>query len=114
MDTKTLEVGPIRIQSGSRYKEATVIDITEEYIEVIPVSFDQDEMPWKIRFQKDGKQFSVYDLVQRTGSGDIDWKSLGNLGVYDWRAGGWDRLDPRPAASPGGFPWEIEVARTEK
>jgi hypothetical protein len=108
MDTKKLVVGQeVRMQSGSLLREVTVTDITEEYIEVKPVSLDQDEMPWMIRFQKDGKQFSVKELVKRTGSGHIDWKDLGNLGVYDWRCGGWDRLDPRPMAGEAGFPWEL-------
>jgi hypothetical protein len=107
MDTKTLVVGQkVRMQSGSLLKEATVTDITEEYIEVKPVSFGQGENPWMIRFQKDGKQFSVEDLVKRTGS-YIDWKYLGNLGVYDWTCRGWERHDPRPGGE-GGYLWELE------
>jgi len=93
------------MQSGSQFKEVTVTDITEEYIEVKPVSFGQGENPWMIRFQKDGKQFSVYELVRRKGS-YIDWKDLGNLGVYDWTPRGWERHDPRPEGGPAG-PWEL-------
>ena len=104
---KTLTVGQrVRMQSGGLSKEATVMEITEEYVAVKPISFEQDENPWMIHFQKDGKQFSVQDLVARTGSGRIDWKYLGNLGVYDWTPRGWERHDPRPEGGPGG-PWEL-------
>src|SRR6266576_6151740 len=108
MDTKKLAVGQkIWMQSGPQLKEATVTGITEEYIEVKPVSLGEEEIPWMIRFQKDGKQFSIEALVKRTGSGHIDWKYLGNLGFYDWRCDGWERVDPRPGAGKAGFPWEL-------
>ena len=102
MNTKTLVVGKkVWMQSGSLLKEATVTDITEEYIEVKPISFEQNENPWMIRFQKDGKQFILKHL------GFIDWKDLGNLGVYDWTPRGWEQHDPRPAAGERGIPWEL-------
>jgi hypothetical protein len=108
MDTTKLVVGQkIWMQSGPLLKEATVTEITEEYIEVKPVAFDQNERPWMIHFQKDGKQFSVEDLVKRTG-GYVDWKYLGNLGVYDWTCRGWERHDPRPEGGPAG-PWELTL-----
>ena len=107
MDTSTLVVGQkVWMKSGDHFKEATVTDITEEYVEVKPACFKQNE-GWMIRFQKDGKQFSVRDLVARTGSGRIDWKDLGNLGVYDWTPRGWERHDPRPEGGTGGYPWEL-------
>lgn len=107
MDTKTLVVGQkIWMQSRDQFKEATVTEITEEYIAVKPVSFDQNERPWMIHFQTNGKQFSVEDLVKRTGSGHIDWKDLGDLGVYDWTPRGWERHDPRPEGGPAGA-WEL-------
>lgn len=106
MDTTKLKVGQkVLMQSGSHFKEATVIEITAGYIAAKPVCFEQNENPWMIHFQKDGKQFSVQDLVARTG-GFIDWKYLGNLGVYDWTPRGWERHDPRPEGGPEG-PWEL-------
>ena len=105
MNTKTLVVGKkVWMQSGSLLKEATVTDITEEYIEVKPVSFEQNEWPWMIRFQKDGKQFNVWDLMHRVGS---CWEHPGNLGVYEWSNRGWEIHDPRPAAGERGIPWEL-------
>jgi len=113
MDTTKLKVGQkVRLQSGDRLKEATVIELTEEYIAAKPVYFEKNENPLMIHFQKDGKQFSVEELVKRTGSGFIDWKYLGNLGVYDWTPRGWERHDPRPEGGPGG-PWELRGDETE-
>jgi hypothetical protein len=107
MDTSKLVIGQtVWMKSGDHFKEATVTEITEEYIAAKPVCFGQNENPWMIHFQKDGKQFSVQALVARTGSGRIDWKYLGNLGVYDWSCRGWERHDPRPEGGPGG-PWEL-------
>ena len=107
MDTTKIVVGQnIQMQSGSLLREATVTEITDEYIAVKPVSFEQNEGPWMIHFQKDGKQFDVHDLVQRKGS-YIDWKDLGNLGVYDWTCRGWERHDPRPESGERGYPWEL-------
>jgi hypothetical protein len=102
MDTAKLQVGQkIWMQSGDQFKEATVIEITEEYIAAKPVCFGQNENPWMIHFQKDGTQFSVQDLVARTGSGRIDWKYLGNLGVYDWTPRGWGEARPTPRRGTG-------------
>lgn len=93
--TKLFPGKKVRLQSGSRYREAIVTDITEEYIEVIPTSLYEDEiLPWKVRLKKDGTQVLASEITQRGGY--MDWEKLGDLGVYDWRAEGWDRLDPRP------------------
>jgi len=108
MDTKKLVVGQkIQMQSGSLLREATVIEITDEYIAAKPVCFEQNERPWMIHFQKDGKQFSVQELVARTGSGNIDWKCLGNLGAYELFSGKWGRPDPFPLSGEAGWPWEL-------
>lgn len=108
MDTSKLVVGQrVWMRSGSLLREATVIEVTEEYIAAKPVSFEQNERPWMIHFQKDGKQFSVQDLVARTGSGDIDWKDLWNLGAYELFSGEWGRPDPFPLSGDGRNPWEL-------
>jgi len=119
MDMQTLMVGQkVQMRSGSLRKEAVVTEITTEYIEATPtewlgempkVIIDPLNRPWKIRFQRDGKQFSVQDLVARTGSGYIDWKYLGNLGAYVWLCGGWERPDPFPLSGEGGWLWELEL-----
>jgi len=101
MNTKKLVVGQkVWMQSGEQLKEAPVIELTDEYIAAKPVCFEKNENPWMIHFQKDGKQFILKHL------GFIDWKDLGNLGVYDWTPRGWERHDPRPEGGPAG-PWEL-------
>jgi hypothetical protein len=104
--TKLVVGQTVWMRSGSVFKEAVVTEITDEYIAAKPACFGQNE-GWMIHFQKDGKQFDVHALVLRTGSGYIDWKYLGNLGVYDWTCRGWERHDPRPEGGDGGHPWEL-------
>ena len=115
---KNLTVGQkIQMRSGSLSKDAVVTEITEEYIEATPtewlgempkVIIDPLNRPWKILFQKDGKQFTFAGLAARTGSKRIDCnKHLGNLGVYEWICGGWERPDPFPLSGEGGWLWEL-------
>ena len=112
MDTKTLAVGQrVWMQSGSLLKEATVIEVTEECIAAKPICFEQNERPWMIHFQKDGKQFTFEGLAARIGSKNIDCgKYLGNLGVYEWYWGGWARFNPHPLCGDGQNPWELVEA----
>jgi hypothetical protein len=110
MSTKLVVGQKIWMQSWDVFKEATVIEITEEYIAAKPVCFEQNERPWMIHFQKDGKQFSIEDLAARLNSKWIDCgKYMGNLGVYDWCCGAWGRFDPRPLRGDGGGLWELTL-----
>ena len=122
---KNLVVGQkVQMRSGSLSKEAVVTEITAEYIEATPtewlgempkVIIDPFNRPWKIAFQKDGKQFTFAGLAARTGSKRIDCnKHLGNLGVYEWICGGWGRLDPHPLCGEGHNPWELEFSEPKK
>jgi hypothetical protein len=107
MDTKNLVVGQrIWMRSGDQFREATVVEITEEYIAVKPVSFNQDERPWIIHFQTNGKQFTFHPKLRlQTNCSE----SLGNLGIYElypgW--GGWMRFDPHPLCGEKWIPWEL-------
>jgi hypothetical protein len=107
MDTKELVVGhKVLMQSGPLFKEATVTDVTQDYIEAKPVVFEQNERPWMIRFRTNGKQFT-FDPRRR---GHINCSEyLGDLGVYEWYSGfgGWGRLDPHPLCGDGRNPWEL-------
>jgi len=101
MDTKNLVVGQkVRMQSGDQFREATVTEITEKCIEAKPLLFGENERPWLIRFQKDGKQFSPFKMTKD--------EAIGDLGVYEWfpAFGGWWREDPRPLCTEFG-PWEL-------
>jgi hypothetical protein len=102
MDTSQLVIGQKSwMQSGDLFKEATVTEITDKYVAVKPVSFEQNERPWMIQFQKDGTQF-----VKRTKD-----EVIGELGVYEWYEAegftGWWREDPRPLCGSGGEPFEL-------
>jgi hypothetical protein len=111
MDTKTLVVGQkVLMQSGPLFKEATVTEITEEYVEAKPVSFEQNERPWLIRFQTNGKQFDLQSIPGPRAGRVINCNEyLGDLGVYEWfpAFGGWMREDPRPLCGDGHSPWEL-------
>ena len=113
MDTKTLAVGQkIWMQSGDQFKEATVTEITEKCIEAKPLFFGENERPWMIRFQTNGKQFTWDDddkwTVDSGGHKCADSRTMGDLGVYEWfdAFGGWWREDPRPLCTEFG-PWEL-------
>jgi len=106
MDTKNLVVGQkILMKSGDQFKEATVTEITEKCIEAKPLLFGENERPWMIRFQTNGKQFTL-DPRLRHQINCTEY--LGNLGVYEWipAFGGWWREDPRPLCTEFG-PWEL-------
>ena len=114
MDTAQLKVGQkLWMQSANEFKEATVVEITKNYIGVKPVSFGESERPWMIRFQKDGKQFSLESVFARSKRTNVSEYSMGELGVYEWYESGpfagWWRDDPFPRCGEGLIPWELVV-----
>ena len=98
----------VLMQSGDQLKEATVVEITEEYIAAKPIRFGQNERPWMIRFKKDGKQFSLENIP---GKRINTSEHIGDLGVYEWYEAegftGWWREDPFPRCGEGWIPWEL-------
>jgi hypothetical protein len=99
MDTKTLVVGQnTRMRSGSHSIEVTVTEIAEKWIEVQPVSLDENERPWMMRFDKNGKQrFDGTWLNDSRGFGHYEWYPA---------FGGWWQEDPRLIVTEFG-PWEL-------
>ena len=82
MDTSKLVVGQrVWMQSGNLFKEATVTEITEEYIDVEP-----DPV---------GNEYRYFRRFDKTGKKDLG----GN--------GGPDAWDPRPMSGDGWEPWEL-------
>src|SRR5579863_10305188 len=86
MGTTKLVVGQTtRMHSGSHSVEVTVTEITEKWIEVQPVSLGENERPWMMRFNKNGKQ--------PIPLGTEEWRGFG---YYEWYPafGGWWQEHP--------------------
>jgi hypothetical protein len=99
MDTKTLTVGQnIWMQSGDLFKETTVTEITDKYVQAEPVLFAQNERPYMIRFDKNGKQPVLENYI---------FKAWDGLGVYERLFDGWWQEDRRPLCGDGHKPWEL-------
>jgi ProQ C-terminal domain len=85
MDTATLVVGQkVSMQSGDQFKEATVTEITEKYVEVAPECGNRRR--YFMRFDRSGKQ-----------------RDYPPFGTYEYL----DAWDPRPFCSSGGEPFEL-------
>lgn len=89
------------MQSGTRFKEATVTEITEKYVAVEPVLVG-DERRYLIQFDKNGKQ-AVWDGISA-------WEGLG---VYEYVLGGWWQEDRRLLCGENCIPWKLCDTPTE-
>jgi hypothetical protein len=95
---KELVVGQkARMRSGSLFVEVTVTEITEKWIEVQPVSLGENERPWMMRFDKNGKIPPPLGTEEWRGFGQYDW--------YPAFGGWWQEHFGLPVTEFG--PWEL-------
>jgi len=86
-----------RMRCGNLFIEGTVTEIIEKHIEVTPVFLDQNERPWMIRFDKNGK-------LPPRDSGTGEWIGFGYHQWYEAFGGWWQEY-------PDFDPWELTDSR---